>query len=688
MPFLNEDETNLQPPPGTTLSFEHPAALIPMPDEPVTSPSQVSTPSQHPAGNIPYPGEQPASQKTSASQGASFRGITSGGLAATTSLNKKADAAARSDVAQFDSDYEEQRTEAERIAGERRNALQLETQAIQEHSKQEAEIWKAQQGFIQEQHELEKAAYAQSQVVRQQYLANYENDLLAAKQLAMSSGDPYERMGGGAAFGLIAAHAVQGFLKVGGHNIDVAAQTDRWVNREIAKHAQKVQDARQAANDQFHLYGLAKQNAQDDYEARERFRGMVLEGLKAQIQVEGSRFGSQLAMATAAQKVAEVDAQLLGIKSSLADKQQKLYFDAQQMRINQAAEQARNSTAMYSAKTGRLQEERLAKEAEAKANEAPEDKYFPVYDPFESQGQGTQPKWLIDKSDKDAMKQFREKEAHTRAIAAQLDNLEALRARAYAKLGGAPVSGLAAGKVGAAADEIREYLRARRAAVATIRKAYSGAAFTEAESKDYEAMLPTETFWESGNNVTAIPQLREKIRTDFQGAADSYASRGKGTVAGPSRAAEHQAMTRGGEATSSMAGQLVKSVDAPESRMPIVPSRAFQALMGDSDGKKTEPARMAVVETLAKMVLAPDQARREYGEGLPDNDDLVRAQAREALQRLAADPDVTDAHLSGFAEIMIDQLDKNPENLKGLLGIRQVQVDQADWSMSGSPANE
>lgn len=650
----------------------------------------VSTPTSPLAATPPAPPTVQPGQtvKQGTSQAGSYRGITQQGLAATTALNKKADLAAQGDIARFQPQLDQERADYEAVAQQKRQANQLELDAHREHAAETQKLWMAQKSIVNEQHALEQQAYAQSQVVKQNYLANYEHDLMAVRQLAMQTGDPYERMSAGQAFGLIAQHAVAGFLKVGGHDLGIQEQTDRWVNREIAKHGQQVQDARQNAEGQMHLYNVARQQASDDYEARERFRGMVLEGLKTQIGYEAARYGSQLATATGAQKAAEIDGQLVALKANLGQRQQGLYFEAEKMRIGQAAQQAANSVAWHNAKTSRMGEERQERERVDKKNATTTSaEMFPVYDPFEAQGKDTQPKWFIDKDDKDAMSKFREKESATRAVAAQLDNLEALRARAYAKVGGAPVSGIASAKLGNAAGEIREYLRARTAASATIRRAYSGAAFTEAESKEYLSMLPTETFWESADNVSAIPQLREKIRTDFQASADSYSTKGKGNVAGPQRAAEHEAMLHGGSETQSVPGQLVEATDKLEKEKPVAASRAFTELMGSGDWPKgSEPAKMQVVETLATIYLNPTYARRQYSD-LPENDKLAQAQAREALQRIAADSDIKDVYLAGFAQIILDKAESDPEGLSGLLGLRQVKVDESEWSMTGAPVN-
>lgn len=480
---------------GSDVITEQPGALS----------SQASTPEYHPAAEIPLPSEQPMQAVS-----ASYKGISEPQLKTVSKLHTSADKRADADLKRFEPQFEELNRGAERIAGQQRYALQLETQAHKEHSQRELELWKAQQMFQQEQAELEKHAFAQSQIVRQQYLAGYEQDLMTARVLAMKSGDPNESMGPGMAFGLIAQHAAAGFLKVNGVNIDVVGQTERFINREIAKHGQKVADAREAAQGQLHLYNLARQKSSDEYEARQRYGGMVLEGLKAQMQMEAARFNSQLASATAAQRVAEIDAHLLGIKEGLASKQQKLFLDTEGMRIQQAHFMAQDSIASETLKLARDKAAAEAKKKEALIIKIP-DPGATIRD-ADGKVTGLKMGWKIKEGAPDSVqgKLAEAGEQYSQVISA-VSRLEALRPPAMDSLIEKYGPFRARGS-----EELRAYEREKTLAIMGVRHAIAGAQLTPQEKAEWDGLLANDSGWESGTNHSALAQLEKKFGDDFR----------------------------------------------------------------------------------------------------------------------------------------------------------------------------
>lgn len=480
---------------------------------PLQGPPQASTPFAHPAASIPMPGEAaPKRQSVSTS----YEGISQPQLKTVTKLQSTGSKAADADIARFAPQYEQQAAMADNVAAEHKAALQQEVDATREHATRETELFKAQADFIKEQQDLERHAYAQSQIVRQQYMANYEHELLNAKMLAMSSGDPNERMGPGAAAGLIAAEAVQGFLKVGGINIDVTGQVDRFINREIGKHQQMVADANNAAEGQLHLYNLARQNASDDYEARERYRGFVLEGLKTQIGAEASRFGSQLAMATAAQKAAEVDAQLLQVKQNLADRQQALYFQAQQMRINQAHMMAQDSIAKQHLAIAQAKEEREKTAKAASGSLSIPDPGATVRDKT-GKIVGVQNIWRInpnatDAQKNDATKLAAEEGGKYAAIKQHLDELRKLRAPAFDDF--AEQYGYEGAKA-RFSEAYREYQRQKIMIQEATIQAFTGAAAPNEQMNRLKSLLADDSGFQKGGNASGIDQLEKYFRDNY-----------------------------------------------------------------------------------------------------------------------------------------------------------------------------
>src|SRR5690606_37884280 len=155
-------------------------------------------------------------------------------------------------------------------------AFDLAIEKTREFQQREQELQQQVISFNQQAVELEQRMAAQAQAERAAYLAQYKEQLALVKQLALQSGNPMGQLSRAEAIGLAGAQFAQGFLAAQGVNIDVAGQVDRWVERSIAEHQMKIQNARTAAQETLHLYEIARQNSQDEWEARQRYRGFVI----------------------------------------------------------------------------------------------------------------------------------------------------------------------------------------------------------------------------------------------------------------------------------------------------------------------------------------------------------------------------------------------------------------------------
>lgn len=654
---------------------DHPAALIPTPQE-----VAASTP-EAPAFPV-APGQTQRREYS-----VSYKGMTDSGLKKTRALGDRATRLAADDMAPVTEMYADAGQDAENNARLEREAAQERVQVEKDHAAREMEHADALRNINETAAKAQQTAWDSSKQVQAKYLAGYEQQLAGVRQLATMTGNPYAQMGAGEALGLMAAHFVQGFLAPAGINIDVAGMTERWVNRSIQEHQQKIQNAREGAQDQLHLYQIARETSQDDYEARERYRGMVLEGLKAQVAGESSRFNSELANSNGKARIAEIDSHLSQTKLTLGEHRFQQDYQFRKMRIEQAHQQAQDGAAAINAHANMLDAQTRAKAQSEKVTAKPD--LWGVYDPFEPRTDKSVPKWGIDRKDTNGMEKFREKEASTRAIAAQLDKLEHAREMAYKAVGGAPISAFAASKLGRGAEEIRTYERELTATIGTIRKAQTGAAFTKEETAEYLRMLPGEHFFESGDNTKAIPQLREKIRGDFQAAADTYDYTKSGAVAGPMRKGEYDTMMSGDPGKQSAPERMVASVNRPDMERPVEATPAFTELMGPGNwAKGTEPAKMEVVEKLAKLALDASHARGELSadelEGLPNSDEIAQDQARMALRRIAADKNDdannSDIYIADYAQKVLERIETDPEGMKGLLGHLGQKTVSGQWT--------
>lgn len=158
--------------------------------------------------------------------------------------------------------------------------------------------------------QLDERARADARAEAKEYVATYKQQLAGVRNLMGQNANPLGGLDSTGGFALGMAQFAQGFLAARGVQIDVAGQVDRWVERELREHQQKISNSKALADETLTIAGLARQTAQDDAEARLRLRGFVIEGFKARIVAEGSRFQSDIAKASADAQVAKLDIEL------------------------------------------------------------------------------------------------------------------------------------------------------------------------------------------------------------------------------------------------------------------------------------------------------------------------------------------------------------------------------------------
>lgn len=177
--------------------------------------------------------------------------------------------------------------------------------------------------------ETEALAQAKAHAEGAQYIDNYKQQMAGVRQLMTQTGNPLGGLDTTGKLGLAAAAFAQGFLGARGVKVDVTGQIDRWVEREIASHQQKIGNLKNAAEGELTLYGIARQGAQDDWEARQRLRGFVIDGLKSRAMLEASRWASSAANTAAMAKAAELDmhqdANSMVMQNKFTEQKQNLY---------------------------------------------------------------------------------------------------------------------------------------------------------------------------------------------------------------------------------------------------------------------------------------------------------------------------------------------------------------------------
>lgn len=266
---------------------DHPAANIPMPEEAL------------PPISTPTPGVHGGRHSEGGSVSLATRGMTEGGLKKAKGVFGEADVRAQARSAEEDAFYQDDVARSREHYNAVNEALEEAVGKTQEFAAADEEIRQREIDFQKGEAELEARLAGEAQADRAQYVAAYKEQLAVVRQLSLQSGNPMGKLSQGEALGLAGAQFAQGFLAAQGIHIDVAGQVDRWVERSIQEHQMKITNARDAANDQMHLYEIARQNSEDEWEARQRYRGFVIAGLQSSIQLNASRFQSDIAMARA-----------------------------------------------------------------------------------------------------------------------------------------------------------------------------------------------------------------------------------------------------------------------------------------------------------------------------------------------------------------------------------------------------
>jgi hypothetical protein len=304
----------------------------------------------------------------------SFSGVTEAGKRVSGSLFDQANRAAEADKAELFAQRDRDEADLERATLGRGVAIAEAGQAEQRHYERlahlEDRIRDVNEGFAQ----LEQKIAANGKIHRERILGQYEEQLAGVRALSAVSANPLGGLSTTNKLGLGAAMFAQGFLAVQGIKIDVGSQIDTWVDRSLQEHQQKIQNARQDAQGTLHLYDIARQTSEDDWEARQRYRGFVMEGFKSSIQVEAARFGSDIAVSRARERLAELDMQLQLNKQVIGDRAEKAYLERNQLRAQEARD--RSNAALQREQNsigwGRIAEDRAARKAKDKTENGPQ----------------------------------------------------------------------------------------------------------------------------------------------------------------------------------------------------------------------------------------------------------------------------------------------------------------------------
>jgi hypothetical protein len=494
---------------------------------------EMMSPEQQAAPGVPLlqPQSQSASVRGSASQSRSHSGFPGGPMAVDAQFAGAHEQADQVFANELNPQFVAEGQLADQHYGDLNRAMAEQALVTEDFHKRQYEMFDRQQDIVETHAELTKQIYAESVLQREQFLGDYKEKLVAVRQLAAMSGNPLGGLSSGEALGLAGAAFAQGMLAVQGVKIDPIGQTSQWVDRSIQEHQMKVGNARDVANDSMHLYDIAKQSAKDDFEARQLYHGMVLEGLKVGVQMNAERFNSDIARARGAEKIAMYQLEQDKLFADIGKRRQDAYFGIHKQMADEAKDAGTlklqrdaQSLGWYNAQTGRMEANARKKAAEAKT-EKPDlriaDAGATVRDPKTNKIIGYTETHRVKPglSDGIASKAYEKAanltEGYTTALSALAD-LSKLRAPVF----DSGISALLPG-VREMDPEYREYKRAKVLYTERLIKALTGAAAPTDQMNRISSLLADDSLFQKGGNQSALVQLERDLRGSMKGRLDS-----------------------------------------------------------------------------------------------------------------------------------------------------------------------
>ena len=379
-----------------------------------------------------------------------------------------------------------------------------------------ADILQNRENFIREESELDKTMYAQARAESEQHLNAYRQQIAAVRQMTVTN--PIQALGPMEAGGLSLAMFAQGFLAAQGIHIDVAGQVDRWVDRSIEEQRRRIGQAEAGAEDQLNLWRIAQDTSRNDLEARQRYRGMVLEAMTTAVDINAARFAAPLAQSAAEVAKAKLTLEKTGVEHSI--------------RHNYETERLANLKAMRDEAHMRVMERFRSQELaiqRAKADKAAKDLVkvpdpgATVRDPSTHKIIGIKNGWAINPNAPVGLQtsagEFAAKEGGAYGnFVSQLDTLCGLRAPAqddYKERFGP-------NWLKAYSEDYRNYKRQKDLVGEQLITYMTGAAAPEQQMKRLTGILADDSVFQEGGNAQGIDQLEKWSRNNFVSKANAH----------------------------------------------------------------------------------------------------------------------------------------------------------------------
>lgn len=660
-------------------------------DQPITSPSQVDaadptklTPAEE--SQIEIEPSTPSLLPGAAKVGNAYKGLTPQGeqkAAATRgTIDSKVDAYSAADNARL-SDQEDQLakdTLAQKLGNDAKAKAEVDYQNGMGTAA--AKLQGANEEYARQ--EQENAAAAKEDGAK--FLQNYTQQLAAVRALTVNPVGPIAELSPGAMGGLSAAMFTQGFLAARGIKIDVAGQVDNYIQRSIHEQERRIGQAQQGVQDQMSLWQIAKQNSHDEWEARQRYRGFMLESMKASNDVLTSRFKSQLATADAGALNAQLDTQSHQAAFALRDRHEQRVLEMRKYYSDEAYKSAMIHIEEIKANA------ELARNSAAKGPQAQDMRLYK--DPSTGKVIGYNVNKSLGADDRD--KKITSAEEAIR----QTDPLWKQYEVAIKKAGA--TGALGEGFWARTDPDAREAKTLGSKLVQMAVYADSGKAVTEEEFKRHADLVPVDNFWQAGGNervrqnylhhawdkyrsvVTSNSEDPEAGRnatgTNPRGINPDEDANFKVLQKNPADApAQDSFMGREVDAAKTVGHENAKHGDTEAKSGFFSDSKPYKPVPSSNSyydytaakgtGSQDMPHELKFVDHLAMAAVSPDKFRNVASsftgsaKGLiPDDNAALKAEGIQGLHRLAADK---NPELAGYASYLLKQIEEDPDSLAG-----------------------
>lgn len=516
--------------------------------------------------------------------------------------------------------------EVNRAIGEAKAAEQQKADVTRQYEAGNADVLRRQQELERQWAGIDERTSTAAAAEAHKYIAAYQEQIAAVRQMAVDPTGPIGSMSLGEAAGMSLANFAQGFLAARyGIKIDVTGQIDKWVERSIHEQERRIQQAQAGAEDQLHLWEIARQTSRDDQEAKQRYRGWIIAGMQTSLQANAAQYKSDSANADAALAIAQLDMEGVKTKQAIWNntfnqvKQNEVLKETHWFRVQQLS----------------LDQEKIDLKAQLAQAKAAGKGLIPIDDP-EHPGQ---PKWGVDPTDKVAVKEGLEARGAVGVVMKRMDELQEAYEKAYGKWGQNPK--LLFGDA-LASPEVREYHRAQKAAALAIVDYGRARRYTETHVKNIMDLMPDEKGWQRGNNADAIDTIKENVRSDFENAMNTYSDeKFHGQIAMPKHASEHEtrkAVTEGSAPVQTPVGAEEQAGEAGAGG--VVPaSTAWKKTMTEG---VPQPESARAIDHLLVALADPAKFQRAAKESGFSEDTMLKDhrivlhQAEAAIRRIAA----------------------------------------------------